>query len=343
MKIRQILALASILIIAACSSDSGGTTPTVDASTSTPDAPDAPPVVTICNPLTSAECAANEKCSFEVVSDTPAIYRTTCVPNGAGLIDEGCGLTEPTLPSPESCARDLACSVLAPGIQECKQLCDISNPTCPADNACSGVQGIFEDYTAAPIGFCKFACNAVTQNCPALTDPATNQPITRGCYPLINQQGAGSCLVPGIDPNDPTDPTPGQFGDSCSFLNGCAAGYACLLPADGNSSEPVCQKVCESPVDDCIGAAGTGTPVCQSLRYFYTDGAEAGIPEELGLCMNCEAWTDPATGIPVLSDCPGGMRQDATAVSAGKESMQRTIESNPSLFYQLSTALEAKK
>ena len=122
----------------------------------------------------------------------------------------------------------------------------------------------------------NFLCDLLSQNCPGITD---------ACYLNISS-GSTTCAPPGI-----TTP-PGEQGDSCVFLNGCAAGYSCLLNDDPVS--PIgfdCALSCD-PVTPNTGcqAAGVGL-TCVQINDFYTGANQ--ITDEMGMCVDCTVYTCP--------------------------------------------------
>lgn len=122
----------------------------------------------------------------------------------------------------------------------------------------------------------NFVCDVLLQNCPGITD---------ACY-LSFSTGSTVCATPFIET------PPAQQGDACSFLNGCAAGYNCIL-----SNVPInptgldCALSCD-PITPNTGcdAAGAGL-TCVQINQFYSNSNET--PDEMGMCVDCAVFTCP--------------------------------------------------
>lgn len=120
-------------------------------------------------------------------------------------------------------------------------------------------------------------CELVTQDCVATDE---------GCYVALGT-GETMCAV------EVLENPPATQGNLCSYLNGCAIGYGCVLVDSPTSPSGMeCARFCDpddlsGPNGDsrCDADAGTGF-VCVRASDFYTSGADESF--FVGFCVGPE-------------------------------------------------------
>lgn len=161
-------------------------------------------------------------------------------------------------------ALDCAC---LPGFSQCGESCpDLMND--PANcGICGNVCSSGSDCTQ---GVCR-ACNVITQSC---TEP------DEACF-LNLSVDLTQCNAPFLENGD------GMQGNDCSFVNGCAKGFGCvLLNSIDNVTGTECARFCDidrSFPAPCETDAGAGFR-CVRAAEFYSDFNESGI----GFCVGPE-------------------------------------------------------
>ena len=171
-----------------------------------------------CNVVTNAGCTAEQNCTL-ISSNPPAIG---CAPKGDVPIGGDC--------SEALCEKGTCLSTDASGQSgQCFSFCEQASD-CPDGRPCNvGLQG--SDYTFC--GDIPVSCSVFAQDCPA----------GKGCY-IIAQDGTTDCAT-----NNGK-----AAGESCEYLNDCAAGMMCA----GNPGK--CMKFCNT--DGSLACtAGTCTSV----------------------------------------------------------------------------------
>jgi hypothetical protein len=147
---------------------------------------------------------------------------------------------------------------------------------------------LFTDVANDRVGLCAPSCDPLQQNC---SSPNT------ACYIDI-VGGAAHCAPTATGASGAVQDTAcvADVSGNC-LLNGCARGYAPMLPASYASQEMLCSKYC-SPVDTYVGvtsgAAGIAPASCstgEECRHLQTFNSSAGnVSDKVGLCVSKAAW-----------------------------------------------------
>jgi hypothetical protein len=236
---------------------------------------DAPPV---CNPLTQANCAAGEKCTWLVDALMPVyVGHIGCAPAGTGKVGDACMYGFPGQTGYDNCDAGLVCSNFTSGSGVCKQLCDPQGgmPACDAQHACVTKPHLFftGDTTPPAAGMCGVACDPIADNdfdgSGTLTKTGTScGSATVGCYgyPSLGQPPttAWTCVE---DINAMVDQPVGlRHRVECTQTNNCASvdlrinscnqGYLPLLAESSMVSIEICVALCV-PKNCFAGNCGT--------------------------------------------------------------------------------------
>jgi hypothetical protein len=166
----------------------------------------------------------------------------------------------------------LICSCFA-GLSSCTLGCfnlltDVNN--C---GACDNVCGTSDQECIE--GYCR-ECDPITQNC-------EDAPSDRACYGLVRTGGLDESVCAQPAPENGS----GMQGDDCSFINGCAEGYGCLLP-----SLPAPQLECARFCDADDKGGSNGTPRCVAelgvdFQCLSLSEVHIGIPDSFfGICAD---------------------------------------------------------
>lgn len=287
----MILALG---LTAACGDDGNATDDTLDdIGDDTGDVPSDGPTAGVCDPLTQAPCAENERCTWIVTQkDDPTteaieanVGRLGCAIAGTIEVGGECTITGPAFPAatnpvdgtgsdiPDQCVKGAWCREFLDGKGICKTICDTANvgTSCSAGFTCRGVNSTFLSMGTIIAGICEPTCNPVTQKtdtdgAEACGSPDPANPFI-GCYAGAGADGgvAFACSrIPrdskgrthGMTAYGPTDSAGTQTGE---FSNGCEAGY---VPAYDDADPTV-------TISDCTGTCApadsdNSTPALQA-------------------------------------------------------------------------------
>jgi len=266
--------------------DIDGATPPADAaidaavdaanSDAAPDAQPPPP----CDPVSQTNCAAGEKCTYIIDSTNPMMGHTACAPDGS-------------VASGGACTRDAAgVDDCVPGDfcsgGTCNEICSSNPNSCGGTALCTMFAGIFTDRT--DVGMCMPQCDPL--------DPSAVCPSGESCYLSLSSATTG-CYAPSL--SDPATKTgapncnsdPGTQDCNCVNLNGCAAGFGCILLNDPTSpTGEVCAYFCDpmnSGGPTCASGIGAGPAFsCRQIMTFYSDAMN--VDPSYGMCVNPTTW-----------------------------------------------------
>ena len=260
--------------------DGNGVCATCQAVSPTPDA---------CLLLTQQGCEQGEKCANVVVSLSPLLHHTDCVPNGTVDLGGACDTCSGNQLSYDNCRAGAHCRE---GV--CKEICELSPDTCRTPETffdegshCQLYAGLFVDATH---GVCEAACDPLDDaSCPS----------NQACVYLFPDRTVCATPVP-LSPGQNRDcigPSPGLC-----FSNGCAPGFTPTLPI--GASQAICTRNCRpvnthtGALSGAAGSSGRCTPAAltaasnaqitgeHQCRFLQTyDQNAAPVPEELGICL----------------------------------------------------------
>lgn len=237
-------------------------------------------VADICNPLTQAGCAANEKCAWIVDQDNPRIGHIGCAPVGTDAVPVGGACMQgPAGPMGYSnCEKGSECVA-----GTCKTICDHQggSPMCGENFSCSRYASLFVSGDTTVAGVCDPNCDPLTQKllggnmgeaCGS-TDPAKP---TQGCFTFDSVEFscapsslAGKCSVTTTTVCNYSAGTGCPTGEECNadpdawltdrrvargpesggaYVNGCAPGFLPFFREMTGSNTVVCAGMC-SPLD----------------------------------------------------------------------------------------------
>ncbi len=260
-----------------------------------------------CNPVTQLGCEADEKCSQVVESEEPFLARTTCVPDGIVATSEACSLGQPGAATGfDDCVAGDICIA-----GTCERICSNgpSDSCRRADEAqgtgqyCATNANIFQ-FGFPGIGTCADACDI---SAGTIVDGAVVSPDCQagaGCYVEASSGGASCRLTPGTA----TDPTQNEDcigGVNGCDTNGCASGFAALLPLQRNVAPSLCTRLCTpanshaSAQADIAGTEGNcqnislqqlggtnGNSANHQCRFVQSfSGGSEGAPSSIGMCV----------------------------------------------------------
>ncbi len=263
-----------------------------------------------CNPVTQQGCEAGEKCGTLIESDMPVLARTACVPNGSVPPGGMCTVGDPGATTGFDDCEAEADQGFECVNGTCNEVCSRSPNSC-ASGACVLFEGLFDDVgDGMSTGVCAPSCDPVAQDCTTMT---------QGCYFDFNAS-AGICAGVPMPAQTATQNQPcyGPAAGAC-YLNGCAKGFAALVPDDPDSMSPdfLCAFFC-SPTNtsmnttdgpgpatgiqapetqfDCKNDAGetrVGPGVgnayeCRFLNGFYADTQD--VSPTIGFCVEAATW-----------------------------------------------------
>ena len=264
----------------------------------TPDAGNPDAQTGPCDPVTQTGCASGEKCTFIIDTSDPTNNHTGCAPNGTVAAGAACTRDANGV---DDCLRPYFCSG---GV--CTEICSTNPESCPSTATCTPFAGLFDDRT--DVGLCVPQCDPLS---------STSCGTGEGCYlSLLN--GTATCAVAYLD--DPEAKTgaatcvanPGTQSCNCVHLNGCVAGYGCVLQNDPtNPTSNVCAFYCDPTQGgagpSCSAAIGGGSTFsCRQIMSFY---GNASVDPAIGMCIDstlwaghCEGCVDPTQ--PGCGSCP---------------------------------------
>jgi hypothetical protein len=245
-----------------------------------------------CDPLDPEACAEGQRCQlvFEGMTQDGGSFQiddvvTDCVDEPETPKFEGapCGFSDPDPGSePETlvddCAQGFFC-VLTDGIRRCTTLCSGMRVDCGQNGYCLG-QG-----EGLP-GLCSQA-----SNCDAVFQTGCEE--GEACYVLTGTRGqvVSDCFEPQLG-----DGGVGMAGDTCMFLDQCAAGFQCTPDVtDAGVTGTSCREICaaEAAMDGGVadagmadgGMAGSCSQAEDTCAPFLP-GGDAGVrsPTAPGFC-----------------------------------------------------------
>lgn len=243
----------------------------------------------VCNPLTQAGCAANEKCTWLIDATMPQyVGHVGCAPDGDVAVDGDCTYGAAGATGYDNCAKGNVCSQFSqPGMMgKCKQLCDQQGgtPTCDDNHVCVTYSDLFStgDNSPAAAGVCDLACDPITDNDFDGSGTKTKSTMTCGSadnigcygYPSFGSPPATGWSCTG-DFNFENGMGTGlrhrvkcEDANKCSrngtiYVNSCNQGYLPLLIETTGSTVAICTALCKPAncsVDGCgqSGAARQG-------------------------------------------------------------------------------------
>lgn len=267
-----------------------------------------------CNPVTQAGCDAGQKCAQLVSSEEPFLATTACVPDGEVTAGGACVRGEAGVNGYDDCVAGYDCLR-----GECVQICtSAGGDTCRATPDPGFGMGsyctLYADLFSDEIGLCVPGCNP-TDDSVDVDKVVTNANCDdgNGCYLNIGR-GVAACAGTPADAvtvtqgNECYGPGPG----SC-FLNGCASGYAPVVPnALTGATSNNCARYCTpndnyllindtktpNPTGDlnkcgtaelvAAGSAALPTHECRYIQSFYSDAGEN--PPSQGMCVPVDPW-----------------------------------------------------
>jgi hypothetical protein len=219
----------------------------------------------VCDPVTSAGCAASERCVWVALS--PATGELRCVPDGTLARGAACTAPSPGPSGFDDCQRGLTCVDGA-----CATTCALGAAGCAASEACVEHLGLFRPGT---FGACTSSCDPVTQQRP----DGSRCPAGQGCYATFDAAGAtlacaaaGTIAIGAVVPGTPTS-------------NACVPG---ATPARGPSGAIVCTPFCRPVATSSAapaGAAGMSPHAC----------GDVGVPAPPNECIY--AWVQSGTPV----------------------------------------------
>jgi hypothetical protein len=133
-----------LVLVAACGDD-GGSSP-IDASTE----PDAILCGSTCNPFSQTGCAADEKCTWQQITETEGVV--ACVPDGTVALGDVCTIMDPgETAGYDDCVGGTFCR----GV--CKEICVDAPDSCPdMQAACAVYVGVFDgECVDVTYGLCE--------------------------------------------------------------------------------------------------------------------------------------------------------------------------------------------
>ena len=237
--------------------------------------------VTGCNPFTSIECSASQRCA--VIRDPSGTSQTECVADGTVAAGGACA--DVTM-GPDACARGLVCTA-----NVCRPVCELATPTSCTSGTCTPLPRVL----GADFGACMPGCNPLTQ----LRDDGTACPMGSGCYGL------------------PTGPVCARAGTvavgaeivGTAFANSCVPGATGLRAPDGRQ---VCAAYCAptatssaSPAgangvspEACSELGGSATQNCIYTWFFAAEEMPTPLGNTVGLCLEIAGRTYDDDGDP---------------------------------------------
>jgi hypothetical protein len=271
------LAFGALLVglLAACGGgDKKNTVVVVDSG-----GPDGP---TVCNPLTQAGCAANEKCTWLLDAVMPQyVGHIGCAPDGTAAVGAACMYGAPGATGFDNCAKGSVCGNYRGGAGTCKQICDQQGgmPACDAQHVCVTYAGLFSTGSMTPAagGVCDLACDPMTDNDYDGSGAGVKTTMTCGANAAVGCYGY------------PSGGTPPATGWSCTsdinaaeaqpiglrhrvqctetnkcaaagptiYVNSCNQGYLPLLDESTTVTTTICTALCK-PQNCYGGACGNG-------------------------------------------------------------------------------------
>ncbi len=234
----------------------------------------------VCNPLTQAGCAANEKCTWLLDALMPQyVGHIGCAPDGTANPDEACNYGMPGATGYDMCKKGSVCGNYRGGAGVCKQICDQQGgtPACDAQHVCVTYSGLFTTGETTPnaAGVCDRACDPILDN--DFDGAATasmkgsntcgNDPAV-GCYGYPSQgspPATGWSCTSDIN-SDVAQPTGLRHRVQCTdtnmcaaptiYINSCNQGYLPLLYETTGVMTVICTAMC-IPLDCYGGNCGT--------------------------------------------------------------------------------------
>ena len=252
--------------------------------------PDAQP--TPCDPVGQTGCFAGEKCTYIIDSTTPLMGHTSCAPKG-GVVSGGACTRDAG--GVDDCVAGYFCSG-----GTCTEICSTSPNSCGGTEVCTVFAGVFDDRT--DVGMCMPQCDPL--------NPSAVCPTGESCY-LSLASAITSCVAPSL--SDPITKTgapncnsnPGTQDCNCVTLNGCDAGFGCILLNDAaNPTGNICAFFCDpmnSGGPTCASGTGAGPSFsCRQIMSFYSDAMD--VDPSYGMCVNPTTWAGYCGGCVDMTD-----------------------------------------
>lgn len=220
-----------------------------------------------CDLVSNTGCELGEKCTFLDDPNDASDGYTLCAADGDVPAGGACAFGTDGI---DDCAGGSWCRH---GV--CLSTCVPTPDSCPASDICRVGPDVLGP---TEFGVCQPSCNPIASGCAA----------NEGCY-LSLTNGRSLCDRPAdLQTTGPAcEGAVGTQSCDCDQLNGCAAGYGCVLNnALMNATGLTCAFYCDptnSGGPTCADGPGAGTD-CRIIRDFYVN-AEL-VPTSVGMCVD---------------------------------------------------------
>jgi hypothetical protein len=257
-----------VAMVAACGG--GGNPPQIILDSNNGDGP----TTTNCNPVTQTNCNANEKCTWQILQDSPgpnlpSVGQIACATLQGNEVGPNmpCTVQMAAQGGVDNCEKG---SVCVGGL--CKTICDFNMPAasnnCPNQFACTRYANLFVVAGTITAGGCDPHCDPLThQMIPAPGSPSCGvADAVRPNQTCISVDGfkSFSCVrlpMGSFDRKDRDMPLTNQNGDP--FGNGCEAGYFLGIGGMTGSAVRLCAGIgAYAPISNQAGEAANklGSP-----------------------------------------------------------------------------------